>query len=140
MKLLFPKQNQNVLSPSSYTYISMRDLYISRIGLPILFCCREISGPILGIYESLTDTYMWKLGLRPRNSQKRDTSMGFSLQCTDVKTGECAVGEEGVVIRVCGESIDTPLRAALASIESSFLCQFQPLWSVFSGCRETEGG
>ncbi len=36
MKLLFPKQNYNFLSPSSYTHISVRDLYISRIGLPIL--------------------------------------------------------------------------------------------------------
>jgi hypothetical protein len=36
MKLLFPKQNYNVLSPSSYAHISERDLYISRIGLPIL--------------------------------------------------------------------------------------------------------
>ncbi len=36
MKLLFPKQNDNILCPSSYTHISVRDLYISRIGLPIL--------------------------------------------------------------------------------------------------------
>jgi hypothetical protein len=36
MKLFFPKQNYNVLSPSSYIHISVRDLYISRIGLPIL--------------------------------------------------------------------------------------------------------
>ncbi len=36
MKLLFPKYNSNILSPSSYTHISLRDLYISRIGLPIL--------------------------------------------------------------------------------------------------------
>ncbi len=37
MKLLFPKQNYNVLSPSSsYPHISVRDLYVSRIGLPIL--------------------------------------------------------------------------------------------------------
>jgi hypothetical protein len=36
MKLLFPKQNYNVLSPSSYTHKSVRYLYISRIGLPIL--------------------------------------------------------------------------------------------------------
>ncbi len=27
MKLLFPKQNYNILSPSSYTHISVRDLY-----------------------------------------------------------------------------------------------------------------
>jgi hypothetical protein len=35
-KLLFPKQNYNVLSPGSYTHIFVRDLYISRIDLPIL--------------------------------------------------------------------------------------------------------
>jgi hypothetical protein len=33
---LFPKQNYNVLSPKSYTHISVRDLYISRTGLSIL--------------------------------------------------------------------------------------------------------
>jgi hypothetical protein len=48
MKLLFPKQNYNVLSSSSYTHISVRDLYISRIGLPILL--QEICEPILEIY------------------------------------------------------------------------------------------
>jgi hypothetical protein len=36
MKLLFPKQNYTVLSSSSYTHISVRDLYISRIDLPIM--------------------------------------------------------------------------------------------------------
>ncbi len=35
-KLIFKKQNYNVLSPSSYTLIYVRDLYISRIGLSIL--------------------------------------------------------------------------------------------------------
>jgi hypothetical protein len=36
MKLLFQKQNYNVLSTSSYIHISVSDLYISMIGLPIL--------------------------------------------------------------------------------------------------------
>jgi hypothetical protein len=36
MKLLFLKQNYNVLFPSVYSHISVRDLYISRFGLPIL--------------------------------------------------------------------------------------------------------
>jgi hypothetical protein len=35
MKLLLPKQNYNILFPSSYTHIPVRDLYISRISLPI---------------------------------------------------------------------------------------------------------
>ncbi len=55
MKLFFPKQNYNVLSPSSYTHVSVRDLYIFP-GSVCLFCCREICGLILGIYKSLTDT------------------------------------------------------------------------------------
>jgi hypothetical protein len=55
-KLLFLKQNNNVLSPSSYTHISVRDLYISRIGMPVL--SREICGPILGIYKPLTGLCM----------------------------------------------------------------------------------
>jgi hypothetical protein len=36
IKLLFPKQNYNVLPPSSSTHISVIDLYISRIGQFIL--------------------------------------------------------------------------------------------------------
>ncbi len=37
IKLLFPKQNYNMLPPSSFTHtVSVRDLYISRIALPIL--------------------------------------------------------------------------------------------------------
>jgi hypothetical protein len=55
MKLLFLKQNYYALSPSSYTHISVRDLYIST-GSVCLFCCRKICGPILGIYKSLPDT------------------------------------------------------------------------------------
>ncbi len=81
MTLLFPKQNYNVLSPRSHTHMSVRDFYISRINLPILL--QEICGPILGlgIYKLLTDTCMCKLGLRARNSQKRNTYMRISLQC-----------------------------------------------------------
>ena len=55
MKLLFPKQNYNVLSPSSYTHISVRDLYISRIGLPILLQ-GNMNVDLSWVYKSLTDT------------------------------------------------------------------------------------
>ncbi len=49
MKLcsLVLKQNYNVMSPNSYTHISVRGLYISRIGLSILLYS-QICGPILG--------------------------------------------------------------------------------------------
>ncbi len=55
MKLLFQKQNYNVLSPSSYNPISVRNLYISRIGLPIVLQENMWTD---GIYKSL-QTQEW---------------------------------------------------------------------------------
>ncbi len=46
------------------TLIYLWEIYIFP-GSVWLFCCRKICGPILGIHKSLTDTWMWKLGLRP---------------------------------------------------------------------------
>ncbi len=70
MKLLFPKQNYNVLSPSPYTtLIYLWEIYIFP-GSVCLCCCREICGPFLGIYKSLKDTGMWNLGLRPQFPEK----------------------------------------------------------------------
>ncbi len=73
---LFPKQNYNVLYPNSYTLIYLWEIYIFS-GSVCPFRCSQIWGPILGIYKLLTGTWMWKLGLRPCNSQKRNTQMGF---------------------------------------------------------------
>jgi hypothetical protein len=50
-------------------HVSVNDLYIPTIDLPILL--QEICGLIMGIKTSLTDTQMWKLVLRA--VQKRDT-------------------------------------------------------------------
>jgi hypothetical protein len=52
---LFPKQNYNVLSPNSYTHISVGDLYF--LGSVCLFCCSQICGPILGIYINRSQTH-----------------------------------------------------------------------------------
>ncbi len=73
------KSNCSAPVPIS-TFMCMWAIYIFQRSI-CLFCCRKICGPILEIYKSLTDTWMWKLGLRSRNSQKRNTLMGFSLQC-----------------------------------------------------------
>ncbi len=59
MKQLIPKQNYNVMSPRSCTHISVRDLYKVFPGLVCIFCSRKYSmWPILGIYKSLTDTWI----------------------------------------------------------------------------------
>jgi hypothetical protein len=52
--LLFPKHNYNVLSPNFHIHISVRDLYIPRIGLPILLQPNRQTDP--GINKSLTYT------------------------------------------------------------------------------------
>ncbi len=54
------------------TFMFLCAIYIFSKSICI-FCCRKIGGPILEIYKSVTDTWMWKLGPRPRNSQKRNT-------------------------------------------------------------------
>ncbi len=47
-----------------------------------LFCCWKIGGPTVGINRSLTEAWIWKLGLRPRNSFSGNTWIEISLQCT----------------------------------------------------------
>ncbi len=54
LKQIFPEKEYRVLSPSFHIHASVRDLYISTIGLPILL--EEVCRPILGLNRSLTDT------------------------------------------------------------------------------------
>ncbi len=70
-KQIFPEKEYRGLSPNFHIHSSVSDLYIPTIGLPIVL--EEICRSILGLYKSLTDTWMWKLGLRPRYSQKKNT-------------------------------------------------------------------
>jgi hypothetical protein len=72
MKLLFPKQNYNVLSPSSYTRISVRDLDISRIGLLILLQKKMWTDPGK-IQIAHRHMNVVEIGTEPRISQKRNT-------------------------------------------------------------------
>jgi hypothetical protein len=68
------------------TSMCLRAIYICPWSV-CLCCCRKICGPNLGIYKSLTDTWIWELGLRPRNSYSGNTYMGFLLQCMLNKVG-----------------------------------------------------
>jgi hypothetical protein len=53
-KKIFPEKEWRGLSPNFHIHVSMSELYIPTMGLPILL--EDICGPILGIYKSLTDT------------------------------------------------------------------------------------
>jgi hypothetical protein len=67
------------LSPNFHIHVSVSDLYIPRIG-PHISSRRKVR-PIVGIYNSLTDTWMWKLGLRPRYSFSGNICFKFSAFC-----------------------------------------------------------
>jgi hypothetical protein len=59
-KQIFPEQELRGHSPNFHIHVSVSDLYISMTDLPVFL--QEIPVPILGIYKSITDTWMWKLG------------------------------------------------------------------------------
>ncbi len=46
-----------------------------------IFACSRIDRPIVGIYKSLTDTWMWKLRLRLFNSFSGNICFEFSVFC-----------------------------------------------------------
>ena len=54
LKQIFPEKELRGHSPNFHIHVSVCDLYIPTIHLPILL--QEIWGPILGKYKSLTDT------------------------------------------------------------------------------------
>jgi hypothetical protein len=64
------------LSPNFHFHVSVSDLSIPRIGKHI--SCRRIGRSIVGIYKSLPDTWMWKLGLWLRNSFSGKICFEFS--------------------------------------------------------------
>ena len=67
------------LSPNFHIHVSVSDLYIPRIGPHNAFS--RIGRPVEAIYKSLTDTWMWKLGLRPRSSFSGNICFEFAVLC-----------------------------------------------------------
>jgi hypothetical protein len=62
--------------------VSVSDLHNPMIGLPILLQENMCPGPwSWGKNKPLADTWMWNLGLRPRNSFSGNTQIWFLLQC-----------------------------------------------------------
>jgi hypothetical protein len=68
---LFPKQNVNVLSPNFHIHVSVSDIYIPRIGLPILLQPNRETGPDnvkiadrylnAGIRNEAAQFHFWKI-------------------------------------------------------------------------------
>ncbi len=56
---IFPEKELHGHSPNFQIHVSVSDLYIPTIDLPVWL--QERCELILGIYKLLTDTWMWKL-------------------------------------------------------------------------------
>ncbi len=72
-KQMLPEKELRGHSPNFHIHVSVSDLYISMMDLPIVLKENRWTDPGNTVYKSLTDTWMWKSGLMPRNSQKRNT-------------------------------------------------------------------
>ncbi len=66
------------LSPNFHIQVSASDLYIYSQDRST-YSCSRIGRLIVGIYKSLSDTWMWKLGLWPRSSFSGNICFEFLL-------------------------------------------------------------
>ncbi len=78
--LCISKKELRGLSPNFHINVSVSDLYIPRIS-PHILAAEYVGRLIVGIYKSLKDAWMWKLGLRHRNSFSGNICFEFSVLC-----------------------------------------------------------
>ncbi len=77
------------LVPNFHIHVFVSDLNIPSISPPIF--CSKTGWPIVGIFKSLTETWMWKVGARPRSFISWNICFEFSVQCL------CSVGAKKIV-------------------------------------------
>ncbi len=122
---VFPITELRDLRPNYHIHLSVSYLYFP--GWVHIFSCSRIGRPIMGIYKSLTtDTWMWKLGLRPRNSFSRNICFKFSLLCL------CSEGLSECCLRAAGWWLALPSPQSPDPLTGAARLQLvhSPTWST----------
>ncbi len=80
LNYVFPEKELRSLSPIFYIHVSASDLFIFPGSVHIYFM-QQLGRAIVKVYKSLTDTWMWKLGLWLRNSFSGNICFELSVLC-----------------------------------------------------------
>ncbi len=132
IKLLFPKQNYNVQSPSSYTHISVRDFYISRKGLYILLQGNIWTDP--GNIWIAHRHMNVEIGTEAAQFPEKEYKKGISLQCMDewtIKT-PTPICSFWPVDGLCGIVFNRLYRLEIHSLMGDIFdpaCELLPPWT-----------
>ncbi len=105
------------LSPNFHIHVSVSNLYIARID-PHISSSRK-GRPIVGIYNSLTDTWMWKLGLRPRYSFSGNICFKFLAFCL------CSGRSDKILFRLCPWIRFSSSNCFLKLMQFLCICEFE---------------
>jgi hypothetical protein len=100
-KQIFTEKELRGHSPNVYIHVSVSDLYIPTIFLPILL--QEICGPILG-YVPLTDTNV-EIGTEAAQLPEKDYINGFSLQYDGYYSSLSSLTDRGNILKNLKHSV-----------------------------------
>jgi hypothetical protein len=77
LKQIFPEKEYRGLSPNFHFHVSVSELHIPTMGLPVLL--EEICRLILGIYQLLKDTLMRKIGAEAALFPEKENINGIAV-------------------------------------------------------------
>ncbi len=122
---MYPLSGNCAASVSISTFMCLWASYcIYSQDPPIYFSCSRIGRSIVGIYKSLTDTWVWKLGPWPRISFSGNICFEFSVLIL------CSASDTVLLVSVHFDIFPTTVRRGLSSARHVF-CVLASIMTLF---------